>query len=696
MIVGTAGHIDHGKTTLVRALTGVDTDRLPEEKARGISIDLGFAYLDAPRRRERIGFVDVPGHERFVHNMLAGATGIDYALLVVAADDGVMPQTREHLAICRCSACARRGGDHQDRPRRCRARGARCARRDRGAAAPARRCASAPRSPCRRATGEGIAALRERLFERRTAGRRGARRRRAAFRLADRPRLHARRRRHGRHRHACTPAACASATSWCSRRRRAARGARARHARAEPRSAEHGACRPALRAGAGRRREGRRRTRRLARGAGASRWRTDRIDVRADAVAGEAQRAALGHAGARASRRQRRDRRASRCSTRRRARARRRARWRSWCCADRVGAWHGDRFILRDASASAHAGRRPRARSVRAGALPPHAAAPGRSSRAWRARRPARAARCMLAGAPHGLDARAAAARRGACARDATCRCRPMRVARSTTRRRRAGRWRRARSSRPLQRCASAARLPSRAPEELGPDAARGCAAWRCRGWPDALWRALLGGADRATALVAQRGAFVHLPAARPAAVGAEERIAQKIAPLLADGGLRGRLGARPGARRAASRGADAHDPGAPGAARRTAPGGEGPVLSRRHDGAAGGACARDWRGAAAARHRRRAFAMPRGSGRKRAIQVLEYFDRIGLLRRAGRRAPAAAATRDCSEPTCVTAHHATIMNHGRETFLVDRPGFKPGGWRHAPPGGFDSHSLRQ
>ena len=98
MIIGTAGHIDHGKTALVRALTGVDTDRLKEEKARGISIDLGFAYMPCPDGTV-IGFVDVPGHERFIHNMLAGATGIDFVLLVVAADDGIMPQTREHLAI---------------------------------------------------------------------------------------------------------------------------------------------------------------------------------------------------------------------------------------------------------------------------------------------------------------------------------------------------------------------------------------------------------------------------------------------------------------------------------------------------------------------------------------------------------------------------------------------------------------------
>ncbi|MBO6783385.1 MAG: selenocysteine-specific translation elongation factor [Alphaproteobacteria bacterium] len=98
MIVATAGHIDHGKTLLVKALTGVDADRLPEEKKRGMTLDLGFAYTDLPNGA-RLGFIDVPGHERLVHNMLAGVTGIDCALLVVAADDGPMPQTREHLAI---------------------------------------------------------------------------------------------------------------------------------------------------------------------------------------------------------------------------------------------------------------------------------------------------------------------------------------------------------------------------------------------------------------------------------------------------------------------------------------------------------------------------------------------------------------------------------------------------------------------
>src|SRR5258705_10165264 len=99
IIVGTAGHIDHGKSALVFALTGTDPDRLPEEKKRGITIDLGFADLEVDD--VRLGFVDVPGHERFVKNMLAGAHGIDVVAVVIAADEGVMPQTREHFDICR-------------------------------------------------------------------------------------------------------------------------------------------------------------------------------------------------------------------------------------------------------------------------------------------------------------------------------------------------------------------------------------------------------------------------------------------------------------------------------------------------------------------------------------------------------------------------------------------------------------------
>ena len=98
MIIATAGHVDHGKTTLLQAITGVNADRLPEEKSRGMTIDLGYAYWPQPDGRV-LGFIDVPGHEKFLSNMLAGVGGIDHALLVVACDDGVMAQTREHLAI---------------------------------------------------------------------------------------------------------------------------------------------------------------------------------------------------------------------------------------------------------------------------------------------------------------------------------------------------------------------------------------------------------------------------------------------------------------------------------------------------------------------------------------------------------------------------------------------------------------------
>ncbi|RRA38948.1 selenocysteine-specific translation elongation factor, partial [Cronobacter sakazakii] len=98
MIIATAGHVDHGKTTLLEALTGINADRLPEEKKRGMTIDLGYAYWPQPDGRV-IGFIDVPGHEKFLANMLAGVGGIDHALLMVACDDGVMAQTREHLAI---------------------------------------------------------------------------------------------------------------------------------------------------------------------------------------------------------------------------------------------------------------------------------------------------------------------------------------------------------------------------------------------------------------------------------------------------------------------------------------------------------------------------------------------------------------------------------------------------------------------
>ena len=163
MIIGTAGHIDHGKTTLVRALTGVDTDRLPEEKKRGISIELGYAFMDTPGG-PRIGFIDVPGHERLVHTMVAGASGIDFALLLVAADDGPMPQTREHLAVLSLLGIARGAVviTKIDRaaPSRVQAVQAEMAVLLDGTA-----LAGAPILAASAATGAGIDALRAHLFE---------------------------------------------------------------------------------------------------------------------------------------------------------------------------------------------------------------------------------------------------------------------------------------------------------------------------------------------------------------------------------------------------------------------------------------------------------------------------------------------------------------------------------------------------
>ncbi|HSW24570.1 MAG TPA: GTP-binding protein, partial [Burkholderiaceae bacterium] len=162
MIVGTAGHIDHGKTTLVRALTGVDTDRLLEEKKRGISIELGYAFLDTPSG-ERIGFIDVPGHERLVHTMLAGATGIDLALLLVAADDGVMPQTREHLAVLSLLGVAR-GAVVITKADRADAAQLQAVRGEVAALVSATPLAGAPVFVLSATTGDGVAALQTWLF----------------------------------------------------------------------------------------------------------------------------------------------------------------------------------------------------------------------------------------------------------------------------------------------------------------------------------------------------------------------------------------------------------------------------------------------------------------------------------------------------------------------------------------------------
>ena len=159
-LVGTAGHIDHGKTALVKALTGIDADRLPEEKKRGITIDLGFAHAEWDG--VRVSFVDVPGHERFVRNMLAGAGGIDPALLVVAADESVMPQTREHFEIVQAARpLPRPRRRHEDRPRGARARRGDDVRRGRPRARILSR--GRPRCPGLGQKGEGLEKLKKAL-----------------------------------------------------------------------------------------------------------------------------------------------------------------------------------------------------------------------------------------------------------------------------------------------------------------------------------------------------------------------------------------------------------------------------------------------------------------------------------------------------------------------------------------------------
>lgn len=180
MIVATAGHVDHGKTLLIKALTGTDTDRLPEEKARGLSIDLGFAYTPLPNG-DILGFVDVPGHEKFIRNMLCGVAAVDFALLVVAADDGPMPQTEEHLAIVdqlgiRQGAVALTKTDRADANR------IRQVREDIAALLEATGLAGVPVFEASGLTGDGVPALRGHLEE--AAGHIAARSAGGNFRLA--------------------------------------------------------------------------------------------------------------------------------------------------------------------------------------------------------------------------------------------------------------------------------------------------------------------------------------------------------------------------------------------------------------------------------------------------------------------------------------------------------------------------------
>ena len=481
MIVGTAGHIDHGKTTLVRALTGVDTDRLPEEKQRGISIELGYAFLDTPSGA-RIGFIDVPGHERLVHTMLAGATGIDCALLLVAADDGVMPQTREHLAVLSLLGVQRGAvvvtkADRVDAARvRRGARRSRCAAA-RHAAGAVRRCfaVSAPR-------GDGVAELHAAAVRAARVRARDDADAQQAFRLAiDRAftldgvgtvvtgTVHAGRVQVGDEL-AIAPAGPRTPV-------------RVRSLHAQNRAVPRCGAGPALRGGAGRRGQGR------GRNAASGWWRprralaTDRIDVALAALARRGEGTALRHAGARARRRQR--------HAGQRGRARRAAmRWRpahapacSWCC--------GGRSPRGMATAWCCATPRPRARwpaaacSIRSRR---HAIGARRSD--WPNSTPQRSTRRrarlhgVLAASPRGVDVPRWARAEGVAARGMAARCRTLRCAHAATvRRRSCSRAAHAQAARAaaLRR---AARPTTRATATNSAPMRRACGAWPRRNCP--------------------------------------------------------------------------------------------------------------------------------------------------------------------------------------------------------------------
>ena len=629
MIVGTAGHIDHGKTTLVRALTGVDTDRLPEEKRRGISIELGYAFLDAPPcdgRSERIGFIDVPGHERLVHTMLAGATGIDLGLLLVAADDGVMPQTREHLAVLSLLGLTRGAvvitkADRADTQR------LDAVRRNVAALVADTPLRAAPVFAVCATTGDGVEALRSWLFDealRAGAARDGA----LGFRLAiDRAftldgvgtvvtgTVHA-------------GAVQVGDELELVPAREATRGrVRSLHAqnRAVDRALAGQRCAVVL-AGVAREAIGR------------GQWLTapsialasDRIDVQLTLWHGETHALRSGtsvhvHVGA--------------SDTQGTvaildgadplppgARA----------CAQLVlqrpiGAWHGDRVVLRDASAS---------RTLAGGAvLDPFAPVRYR-------RTPQRLALLQAHGQPTAAERLAALLAMSAMGVDLQ-------------------RWARAEGlpagsmpplapdalvvaadGRPgwaLDAASSAAAQSAvlsalrdyhqRQSEELGPDAAR-LRRLALPKMPEPVWRALLAKA-LSTGAAKQNGAFVHLPEHGVRLSATEQRIAQKVATLLAAAGFEG-CWVRDLAR----------DTRESEALMRT-------TLARLAQRGELHQVVKDLFYPPATIHQQAAIAREVGAtagaevtaarfrdatqlGRKRAIQVLEYFDRVGLLRRTG------------------------------------------------------------
>jgi selenocysteine-specific elongation factor len=635
MIVGTAGHIDHGKTTLVRALTGVDTDRLPEEKKRGISIELGYAFMPVPGSDDRIGFIDVPGHERLVHTMLSGATGIDYALLLVAADDGPMPQTREHLAVLSLLGLSQ-GAVVITKCDRVDAARVAAVRADVQALLQGSGLAGAPICEVSAASGQGIEELRERLLQ---AARTLPQRRAdgAAFRLAvDR---------------AFTLDGVGTVVTGTVHAGRVAVGDELQLVpgtqRARVRSL-HAQNRPVPTATAGQRgavalagvaKDQIHRGQWLV--APAAALQTTRFDASLTLWQGEAKALRSGtpvhlHLGA-----------ADVLAT-----------VAVLAAADGGGSggadslapgaqglvqlvlqqpvstWWGDRVVLRDASAS---------RTLAGGTvLDPFAPARYRrtpqrlSELAALAEAPfAARALALLDRSPGGVDLAqlAVAAGAGAAALAPAALVLPAAALRAQG----SGfDWAlgAAQAAAARQQVLDAlAAHHRRAPDDPGPDAAR----LRRQALPrlaEPLWQALLN-ALLAEGLLRRSGAFLHLPEQGVRLSATEQRLAQKVAPLLAQSGFEGawvRDLARDGREsealmrttlaRLGQRGelhqvvkdlyyADATVARLAGLARRIGAGPDGAVTAA-------------------------AFRDATGLGRKRAIQILEYFDRIGLLRRVG------------------------------------------------------------
>lgn len=618
MIIGTAGHIDHGKTTLVRALTGCDTDRLPEEKRRGVSIELGYAFLDVPGGR--IGFIDVPGHERLVHTMVAGATGIDYALLLVAADDGVMPQTREHLAVLSLLGLSRGAvvmtkADRADAERRA------AVRAEVAALVEGSFLARAPVLEVSAQQGEGLAALRALLQDEAAATRRETAEG-EAFRLAvDR---------------AFTLDGVGTVVTGTVHAGAVQVGDELVLVPGERRvrvRSLHAQNQAVTQAGAGQRcavavagvaKQDVDRGQWLV--APAAALATDRIDVELTLWPGEPRALRSGtrvhvHLGAATVQGAVAVLDGDAVAPGAQARA-------QLVLQSPVGAWRGDRVVLRDASAS---------RTMAGGrVLDPFA--PVRYRRTpQRLAELAALARgdlaALLATAPQGLDLRRLAAAMGS-RLDGPAHAAALADALRHTDAH--GDWvigpAQAQAGEQAVLAALAA-FHEREPDELGPAAQR-LRRLALPRWPESLWQALLHRLQGRGAVVVQ-GAFVHLPEHGVRLSATEERIAQKVAPLLAAAGFEGAW-ARDLAR----------DTGESEALVRVTLS----RLARRGElhqvvkdlfypqatiaklaGMARAAATEDGRAVTAAAFRDRTRL-----GRKRAIQVLEHFDRIGLLRRVG------------------------------------------------------------